>query len=404
MSLVRPELDSAPGHLAEPARAEVGFEILADASAFERLEREWDDLVEAMPRPSPYLLHGWLCEWWRYYGEGRRLRVHVARRDGRLVAALPLCIRERRLVRTLEFMGGGTSALADVLLADGEDPAVGEALVERAAAGSEHDFADFFGLTGDSRLATALGPSRLRLVPRVEAPVLDLSAGWETVYQEKTSAKRRNLHRRRRRQLGSLGNVEVSVARGESELSNALEHAFDLYARRWQGRPDNSDFLTGTGRRFERAVIRRLARVQVPRILLLKLDDRPIAFSYCLAFSGRIFAHKLAFDPAYGRWSPGVLTVLDTLELASEEGLSTVEFLGGAERFKAELADRFDPLYEGIGLAHGPLGAGLAAARAGSIRLRKRMKASRRAQWVYYRGLGLPRRLLAGARVAADDG
>jgi CelD/BcsL family acetyltransferase involved in cellulose biosynthesis len=404
MSLARPDLASAFDDLSEPSPAEVAFTTITDASSFEGLEAEWDELVRAMPRPSPYLLHGWLCEWWRHYGDGRRLCIHVGYRDGRLVAALPLCVSERGRARTLEFLGGGTSALADLLLADGENGSVGRALAERAAQSGQH-FADLFGLTSRSRLAAALGPSGLRLVPRVEAPVLDLSKGWESVYEEKTSSKRRNLHRRRRNQLAKLGKVELSIARSEAELATALEHAFDLYARRWCGRPDNSDFTTPTGRQFERSAVRALAAKGVPQIVLLKVDDRPIAFFYCLALAGRMYAHKLAFDPAFGRCSPGVLTVLDTLELASEEGLTTVEFLGGAERFKVELADRFDPLYEGIGLTNGPLGPGFAAARVGSIRLRARMKASPKAQWLYHRGLGIPRRLLANAaRAAADHG
>ena len=403
MSLVRPEIASVSEDLSDPARTEIEFTTITDASSFERLGAEWDELVRAMPRPSPYLLHGWLCEWWRHYGGGRRLCVQAAHRGGKLVAALPLCVSERRRARTLEFLGGGTSALADLLLAEGEDESAARPLAERAAR-SGQDFADLFGLTGGSRLAAALGSSGLRLVPRVEAPVLDLSEGWESVYQKKTSSKRRNLHRRRRNQLAALGKVELSIARSEPELATALVHAFDLYARRWRGRPDQSDFTTPTGRQFERAAVRSLAANEVPWIVLLNLDDRPIAFFYCLVFAGGIYAHKLAFDPAFGRWSPGVLTVLDTLQLASEEGLTRVEFLGGAERFKVELADRFDPLYEGIGLTNGPLGPGLAAARVGSIRLRARLKASPRAQWLYHHALGIPRRLLANARAAADDG
>ena len=45
------------------------------------------------------------------------------------------------------------------------------------------------------------------------------------------------------------------------------------------------------------------------------------------------------------------MNTLDTLRIAADEGLTSVEFLGGAERYKLELADRFEPLYQGLGLA-----------------------------------------------------
>jgi CelD/BcsL family acetyltransferase involved in cellulose biosynthesis len=394
MSPARPDTAPARDRVSVPVRPPPALATITDASSFARLGDDWDDLVHAMPRPTPYLLHGWLFEWWKHYGGARELRVQVAWRDGRLTGALPLCLRRWRGLGVLEFMGGGSSALADLLLADGEEAALGAALAERGAHSGQH-FAQLFGLPGGSRLAAALGPAGLRLVPRVEAPVLDLSPGWEAVYEAKTSAKRRSLHRRRRNQLAALGEGDLFEARTEPELLEALEHAFVLYERRWRGRPDQSDFLTPTGRQFERAVVVALAPHGIPRIVLLRVDGRPVAFCYYLALAGRMFAHKLAFDPAFGRCSPGVTAVLDTLALASEQGVKTVEFLGGAERFKVELADRFDPLYEGFGLARGLRGHALSRGRVAWTRGRLRVKSSPTAHWLYYRGLGPARRVLA---------
>ena len=42
----------------------------------------WDDLVRAMPRPTPFLLRGWLEEWWRHYGYAGRLHVETVAAEG----------------------------------------------------------------------------------------------------------------------------------------------------------------------------------------------------------------------------------------------------------------------------------------------------------------------------------
>ena len=89
--------------------------------AFEALAGQWDDLVRAMPRPSPFLLHGWLTEWWRHYGGGAELAVDVCRHDGRLVGALPLIIRRRAGLRVASFMGDRHAVLPDLLLSDDAD-------------------------------------------------------------------------------------------------------------------------------------------------------------------------------------------------------------------------------------------------------------------------------------------
>lgn len=344
-----------------------------------------------MPRPSPWLLHAWLTEWWRHYGDGAELCVHVARRDGALVGALPLAVRAQFGVRVLDFFGHFRAAPVDLLASDGEGDAVA-ALAQRAAAGG-HDVADIFGLHASSRLAASLG-GRLRLIPRVESPVLDLSAGWEETYRSHTDSKKRNLHKRRRRQLSELGTLRTTVARTPEELEVALDAAFDLHALRWEGRPDGSGFATPVGRRFHRAAIRRLGEDDIPRLVMLTLDGRPIAFHYYFAFCGRMFVHRLAFDPRLSRYSPGLVNTLDALEAAAAEGLTLVEYLGGGERYKLELSDRFDPLYEGFGLARSPQGHALMHGRLAVIGTRRMLKRSHRLRRLYFEGLAPVRRVM----------
>ncbi len=370
------------------------LETISSADAFARVHRDWDHLVRAMPRPSPMLLHGWLLEWWRHYGEEGNLAIQVAYRDGRLVGALPLCVQSRLGLRVLSFLGGTHSALADLLIAPGEGFETGTALAGRIAS-SNHDFADLFGLPGGSRLVHALGDPQLRLIERAEAPVLDIAGDWGDVYHAKMSSKKRGQHRRRRRNLAMLGKIEVTVARTHDELAAALEEGFELHALRWNGRPDGSQFATATGKRFHRAAILALADVDVPRIVSLRLDGRPIAFHYFFALERRMYVHRIGFDPALARYSPGWLNTLDTIEVAAGEGVNRVEFLGGADRYKLDLADRFEPLYEGFGL-HGTLrGAAAARTRVGAIQLRRRLKRSDALRHFYFEGLAPARRLLA---------
>jgi CelD/BcsL family acetyltransferase involved in cellulose biosynthesis len=380
---------------ATTAPAQLTLDTISSETAFATLEDEWDSLVRSRARPSPFLLHGWLVEWWRHYGEGGELAVHVAYRNGRLVAALPLCLRMRYGLQVLSFLGGDTSSLGDVLLADGERPEVAATLAERAA-GSGQDFADFSGLPAESRLVAELG-SGLTLIQRSEAPVLDLSAGWDAVYGSKLSSKKRSHHRRRRRQLAQLGRVEVAVARTQAELDQALEDAFMLHVLRWHGRPDGSGFATAVGRSFHHATAKALAPLDVPRIVTLKLDGRPIAFHYYLVLEGRMYVYRIAFDPAFGRFSPGAINTLDAIEVAAAEGATRVEFLGGAERYKLDLADHLEPLYQGFGLARTLKGKAALAGRIGGIRVRMQLKRSRALRRFYFEGLAPARRFLARA-------
>jgi CelD/BcsL family acetyltransferase involved in cellulose biosynthesis len=366
-----------------PVSARLRFETIDSEDALVAVGDRWDALVRAMPRPSPFLLHCWVLEWWRHYGANCRLAVEAAFRENELVGALPLVTFPHRGLRVGTFIGARQSALADALVAEGEGQELVEALVDRAAA-SDHDYVDLFGLSDQGRLAALDGSRKLELFERIEAPVLDLSEGWEAVYRRKTNSRKRAHHKHRRRQLASVGPVEVLHARGLSEIEPLLDACFRLHELRWRGRPDGSGFATSTGKRFTRAVMRGLAEIDASRIVLMRIAGRPVAFSWYLLLEGHVFLHRLAFDPAYGRFSPGLVNAHDTLELAASEGAIRAEFLGGAERYKVELCDHFEPLHLGLGLAGSVRGRAVVAARAGCLRLRRRGKDSALARKVYY--------------------
>ena len=361
----------------ETVSSEAGFAGLADS---------WDELVDAMPRPSPFLLHDWLLEWWRHYGNGADLTVHVAYRGDDLVAALPLCIRRRAGLRITEFVGGTWAVLADVLVTPGEEAAVGP-LVEHAAS-SDHDFASLFGLPGSSRFVAALPRDELALVKRLEAPILDLDAGWDAVYKAKLSSKARSERRRRRRQLAELGTVEVSVARSREELEPALEDAFRIHALRWRGRRDGSGFVTPTGKSFHRAGLLRLAELDVPRLVTLRVNGQGVAFALSMHVAGRAYGVTMAFDPEYARFGPGIEAKMESLEMAAGEGITRIELLGAAADHKQRFTDRFEPVYQGIGLARTLRGRAAVETLVGGIRARRAIKRSKTARKLYYR---LPR-------------
>ena len=359
-------------------------ETISSESELAGLAGSWDELVRAMPRPSPFLLPSWLLEWWRHYGGDDELAVHVAYRGDQLVAALPLCTRRRFGLRRMEFVGGTWALLADVLVAPDADRSVVRGLVEHVVA-DDYDFASLFGLTGSSRLVAALPSGSLRLIERLEAPVLDLDAGWDAAYRAKFSRKARSERGRRMRQLESLGRIDVAVARSRPELGPALEDAFRIYALRWEGRRDPSGFVTPTGLRFHRAALLGLAELDVPRVLTIRLDGRAIAYALYVQLEGRAYGLTTGFDPAYARFGPGNEAKLLSLQAAAAEGVTRAEILGAAADHKRRLTDRYEPVYQGIGLARNFRGATAAEALHRGIQLRRRLKRSTTAQSLYYR-------------------
>jgi CelD/BcsL family acetyltransferase involved in cellulose biosynthesis len=384
----------------ERADQQLRVELLSAEAELAALAPAWDELVGAMPRPSPFLLNAWLVEWWRHFGAGGRLAVWTAFRGDRLVAGLPLFVRRRLGLRMLEFVGGTKAALADVMLRPEEGDSTAAAVAE-AAEGLEHDFANVFGLTAESRLAQTPAWRGLRLIERLEAPVLDLSEGWDAVYERKLSSRARQERRRHQRQLQQLGSVEISVAREPDEVGPAFDEAARLYGLRWRGRREGSGLLSAGGASFYRSALLRLAEQDVPRVVTLRLDGSPVAANVYLRLPRTLYGLVMAFDPAFARYSPGSEALYSALENAASEGVTRAEFLGAATGYKQRFSDRVEPIYQGIGLARTARGRLGADAFVAGIRLRRRAKTSETARRLYAH---VPRRLTFVGPLPPTDG
>jgi CelD/BcsL family acetyltransferase involved in cellulose biosynthesis len=276
------------------------------------------------------------------------------------------------------------------VLAPGEPPETARMLLAALPA-SGMDALDVFGLPGNSVLAEAAG-SRMRVVERVESPVTEMPEGWDEAYKRHTSSNRRNQDRRRERQLEELGKLETSLATTGEDVLRDLPDAFLLHHMRWQGRPDGSTFGLPAGQRFQSAALPQLADEGRFAMLTLRLDGRPIAFHCWFVAGSSIYLHRNAFDASLSRYGPGLVALRRSLAAASELGARRVEYLGGAEQFKRDLADRFEPLHQGFGLARGAAGHAYVARAQLAIALRKRLKRSERLHRLYLSGALRPRR------------
>jgi CelD/BcsL family acetyltransferase involved in cellulose biosynthesis len=360
--------------------------VVGDRAELEALRPEWDALVLASRRPTPFLLQPWLDAWWSLYRPDALMRCILIRDNGRLVGSLPLAIIRRRGVRVGEI--AGSLALADAPVAAADPKPVFAAL----AAAIRHqpvDLVDFDYLAPDCLLAECL-PGRRRVTPTRAAPMMEMPDGWEAAYARATSSKTRNTHKRRLKQLRQQGEVVFVRHETEPAVTGALEDAFRLHALRWKDRRDLSPLGKATGRAFNREALATLSRDGYVRLLELQLDGAPIAFHLYLLLADTMFVYRLAFDPAFAQFSPGLLTTLEALRQASDEGARRVEFLVGDERYKRELADRTDPLMRVVGLPSSIRGRAYMELIAADTALRTRLRRHERLRRVVRQVRGLP--------------
>jgi CelD/BcsL family acetyltransferase involved in cellulose biosynthesis len=336
--------------------------------------QEWDAVVEAGPRPSPFMLAAWIESWCSAFSANPASHaLTVAERDGALRAVLPLRIARRGLLRTLELVGGDEAAPSDLALHPGEPAATAGAVIRAVRSWGGFDNACLAGLDASGTLCSHA--EGLTLVPRLDGPVITVAMPtWSEHVESMLPRDTRKSHRRRLRRLEQTGKLRVEV-RGDAA---ALEAAFAIHDRRWaRGRRDGSTFAAGRGREHHRRAFATLACRGRARIALVTLDAEPIAFQYLLEAGASAVCFRTGYDPAHAANSPGTIALHAALEDAVARGVRQIELLGSAEPYKRTIATGARPMAWGIGWARTPHGHAAALAERTRIEARRRLRTHR---------------------------
>ena len=331
--------------LAQPVSDACSVEIVTDASAFARLELEWNDAVERAGLAHPFLRHEWLATWWECFGEGRQLHIVIVRADAQIIAIAPLLSEAVSLcgipVRQLRLMFNDHTPRADVIVAEPGDRAyraIWNALVDT---GDRWDVLLLGQLPRDSKTReffTRLAGEDGRAVgvwPSSDSPYLELAGTWQS-YFGSLSGKFRSNVRNRISRLQRVGQTALESVDTPSGVDEALADAFRLEASGWKLREGTAIISRADVQRFYTMFAHRAAARGWLRLQFLTVGGQRIATSFSLVYGRRLFLCKTGYDPAFDTGSPfKVLTSLAT-EQAYQQGLAEVDFLGDTEPWKLE--------------------------------------------------------------------
>ena len=168
------------------------------------------------------------------------------------------------------------------------------------------------------------------------------SRGIRDSYERTLGANLRRNVRRSLKRLADLGRLNLDVDEGHDELDERLTELFAVEALGWKGKPGTAIISSKPAtRRFYAAVARWATARGSLRLVVLRLDGRPIAFHFALEEEGIYYPLKGGFDPDFGEFSPGQLIIRASLRRAFDLGLVRYEFLGGDEPYKRSWTDSF---------------------------------------------------------------
>ncbi|WP_326696091.1 GNAT family N-acetyltransferase [Streptomyces sp. NBC_01754] len=311
----------------------VRVSLCRDPREFSALAGEWDALHRRSPSATPFQSHAWLHSWWLSYGAPGRLRVVLARRDGRLVGAAPLMLVHRPMP-LLVPLGGAISDFSDVLVdADRTREAV-HALargLHRAAAHTVVDLREVRPGASAQTLFEVWSGVGSRLA---DSTCMELPAEPVGALIGRMPASRGQRVRAKLRRIDALG-IECR-ALPEHRVADGVGTLLRLHELQWRGRGINPEHLRPRFRAHLVRSARRMVRDGQAAVREFLLDGEVVAADLALGSAGLTGGYLYGADPRLRERGVDVSAMLlrELARQSADSGGGVLSLLRGSERYK----------------------------------------------------------------------
>lgn len=345
--------------------APLRVDVVTDDAGLDSLATEWDALSARLARPSLYLTHRWLAEWWRQADRsGRYLRILTARTAEGLAGIAPLVLRERRVagiaVRKLELMSmegyayspRNLSAELEFIAPPGTPTPAEVAAAFAAHLGADRDGWDYLRLhplPGGSATSAALTdwaaanghPALLREVYRNS--VIELPPTWDEYLASLSPRFRKNL-RHAANAVAREGGCEVTTVTA-ADPGALLDEMAAIDRKSWK---------QGGGLGLDKPEVRAPYEFQVRAAAalggleawFLSKDGVKIAYDLVVRLGNTVESLRGSYDAAYERLSPGNHLIARELQSFVERGIVRVNFLWGDLSYKLKWSPKTEACFE----------------------------------------------------------
>ena len=308
---------------------------LSSLAALEGRRSDYQDVFSRSDEKDIFLEMSWITNWWRVYGEGRKMHVLEVLDEGRPAGYAPFMISSIGKVlkiRILEFIGTGPSDRLAVLAEEGRRD-VHEAIWRHLDSEGRWDVMDLRDMReGGSTIGGMLEhfPSAEREMSK--APFIPILGGFDDYMYSLSSNVRRSLNSLWRRFIKDHG-VEFHAYQRPEDMDFCYRTLMELNALRWKSRGE-STLASEQMREFVRRTVETFAPRGQIMFHMLTVKHVPVAVTYGFLHNNRYLYYLSGFNPEYSAYGPGKTLLTEIIKDCYDKGYYEMDFLRGGEDYK----------------------------------------------------------------------
>lgn len=344
----------------------ISFKVVTTIKDWDRLNVEWNELLQRSSSQEIFLTFEWLRTWWKYFGRGK-LSIIIVRNTLNIVAIAPFYIVNAGPVRILKFIGTGISDYGGVLIDNRFDAyEVLGAMFEFMNSHLKYHVIDLKELQEHSPLylyfrknssnSIAAGRNIVFIEETAKCvylPLEDLSLedlplsalssgdplfGGQCRFKGSIDKKAAARERSRENKLAKEGTVTFSIVKKTDEC--LLEALYDMHIKRWEKDKKRSMLINSEYREFYREISGLFGRNGWLTWHVLKVKDKPIAISLGFTCFNKFYGYLLSYSIEHAAFGPGKILQKHIVESTMSCGLREIDMLRGSESYKYKLSKR----------------------------------------------------------------
>ena len=309
----------------------------------EEAEPAWEQVLDLSDAATLFLTPWWQKTWWKHFGGGSELAVHVVSDGPRPIGVAPLVCSEG----VLDLLGGtDLFDYRDFIVERGREEGFCAALLDHLSRREWHTLR--LESVRESSLTLQALPSAaesagmsVEIEPEDVAPVAVLPQTWDE-YVAGLSKKDRHELRRKLRRLDGAGEVSRSVCGSPDQVRRMMSDFFRLHRA---SSPDKATFMTPEREAFFVDAASEAARRGRLRLEMVALDGQPVASCLGFDYAGAFLLYNSGYDPAHSKLSVGIVSKALAIRGAIESGDGVFDFLRGSEDYKYRLGGQDRQVY-----------------------------------------------------------
>ncbi|HXE81572.1 MAG TPA: GNAT family N-acetyltransferase [Vicinamibacterales bacterium] len=312
---------------------------LDSVSSLGTLRDEWLQLAEDLPAASYFQTPDWVLAWWRTIGGEPRTAVAVWRNDaGGLDAVVALSRVRQPLHRRVPFP-------VPVWINAGSGTGAGDHCGWLVRPHRQEAVWDWV------RRQTGRETLLLQNVDRAHGPASPLlKPVWDTIcprchvadVETKYSSNFRQQLRARERKIRRMG-VTLRWVDPPAVDDRVLDALFSLHQNRWRQKNGRSSFAADH-LALHRMLAASSAPGRGPGAVIAEHEGTCIGVLYGFWWRDSFAYYQMGWDPAWAKYSVGLVLLRDAIKMTRERGGQVFDFLRGPEPFKYRFGaeDRVD--------------------------------------------------------------